>query len=230
MKRSNVWINLTDLMSGLMMVFLFIAVSFMLQAEKEKQALTEIALTYERSKHELHKTLAEEFGEDLPRWGAVLLEDNTIRFNEPDVLFAQNSSELNQDFKEILNDFFPRYLRILSSPRFRDEINELRIEGHTSSVWTEHASREEAYLNNARLSQDRSFNVLRYLYALRSVKEYQPWLTSVLRANGLAYAKRILRDDGSEDEARSRRVEIRVVTEAEEKIYTIIERSRERWS
>jgi len=43
-------------------------------------------------------------------------------------LFAQGSSELKPAFKDILNDFFPRYVRILTSPKYRDAITEIRIE------------------------------------------------------------------------------------------------------
>jgi outer membrane protein OmpA-like peptidoglycan-associated protein len=214
------------MMAGLMMIFMFIAVVFMITMERENKAMRDIALTYERSKSSLRTQLESEFKNDLEGWGAEILEDGTIRFKEPDVLFARSSASIKPEFLAILNDFFPRYVTVLSSDQFRDEIEELRIEGHTSSIWRRNSTPEEAYLANARLSQARSLSVLDYVYQLPSVEIERDWLTTVIRANGVSFARRLFDKHGVEDLARSRRVEFRVVTKAEEKIYTIFEASR----
>jgi len=220
------WIGISDLMSGLMMVFLFIAIVFMVQTEKEKKSMAEIALTYERSKKELHEDLSAEFEKDLEKWGAELLDDNTVRFKEPSILFKRSSSEINDNFKNVLRDFFPRYIEILTQEKYKSDIDEIRIEGHTSSIWRKNSTKEVAYLRNARLSQDRSFNVLSYVYLLPAVERDREWLLKVLRANGLSFAKLIFDHNNNEDLARSRRVEFRVLTKAEEKIYTILEKAK----
>lgn len=217
--------SISDLMASLMMVFMFIAIVFMITTEKEKQAMRKIALTYEQSKTQLRTDLRSEFEEDLEKWGAEILDDGTFRFKEPDVLFARSSAQINQGFIDILNDFFPRYIKILTSEKFKPEIDEVRIEGHTSSLWRTDSTPEEAYLKNAELSQRRSRSVLQYVYMLPSIEQDRQWLSEVIRANGVSYAQRILRLDGTEDFARSRRVEFRVVTRAEEKIYTILGQS-----
>lgn len=228
MQTNREWIGISDLMSGLMMVFLFIAIVFMLQTEKDKKSMSEIALTYERSKNELNKELQKEFNKDLEQWGAEILDDNTIRFKEPDILFSRSSSQINNKFKHILKDFFPRYISILLKPKFKNDIDEIRIEGHTSSVGRKVFTKEQAYLYNARLSQRRSFSVLSYVYMLKSIEPERDWLLKVLRANGLSFAKLIYKDESNENEdlARSRRVEFRVLTKVEEKIYTILEKVR----
>ena len=226
MQTNREWIGISDLMSVLMMVFLFIAIVFMLQTEEEKKSMAEIALTYERSKKELHQDLQNEFQKDLEKWGVEILEDNTVRFKEPKILFSRGSNEVNDKFKEILQDFFPRYIKILTQPKYKHDIDEIRIEGHTSSVWRKKSSKEQTYLRNARLSQDRSFSVLRYVYMLDSIQDERDWLLKVLRANGLSFAKLIYTADNKEDLARSRRVEFRVLTKTEEKIYTILERAK----
>lgn len=218
--------SIADLMAGLMMVFLFIAIVFMLTTEKEKEAMRDIALTYERSKTELRLSLETEFSKDLERWGAEILEDSTIRFREPDVLFARSSADISPKFREILEDFFPRYIAVLSADRFKSEIDEVRVEGHTSSLWRQESTPENAYVNNLRLSQERSRSVLEFVYLLPDVSQDRDWLTAVMRANGVSFAKRLMQADGSEDLARSRRVEFRVVTKAEEKIYTILSQAR----
>lgn len=223
MRANREWMSISDMMAGLMMVFMFIAIVFMITTEREKTAMREIALTYERSRTTLRLQLQREFEKDLDGWGAEVLDDATIRFKEPDVLFARSSSKINQKFQTILNDFFPRYVSVLTSPEFKDEIDELRIEGHTSSIWRQRSTPEQAYLANAKLSQDRSLSVLNYVYMLQSVEADRDWLTDVIRANGVSYAKRLFAEDGAEDLTRSRRVEFRVVTKSEEKIYTILE-------
>ena len=226
MRANKEWMSIADMMAGLMMIFMFIAVVFMVTMERENKAMRDIALTYEQSKASLRQQLESEFADDLEEWGAEILSDGTVRFKEPEVLFARSSSVLKPEFVSILDDFFPRYVAVLSSDQFRGEIEELRIEGHTSSIWRQDSTPEEAYLANARLSQARSLSVLGYVYLLPSVQEERDWLTTVVRANGVSFARRLYRKDGVEDLARSRRVEFRVVTKAEEKIYTILEASR----
>src|SRR6201996_6580820 len=130
------WIPLTDLMTGLMVIFLLIAVSYMMQVEADAQRIKKIAIAYSDIKDALFDDLQKEFKTDLPKWKAQLLKnDLAIRFSEPEVLFDSGSSQLKPEFQAILQDFFPRYLRILTLPKYRDAISEVRIEGHTSSDW-----------------------------------------------------------------------------------------------
>ncbi len=220
-ESSQEWIGVSDLMAGLMMVFLFIAVLFMVKIESEKRAIEEIAVTYAEYEQALNMALWQEFRDDLAKWNAEILPDNTIRFRGPEVLFATGSSEITPHFQEILKDFFPRYTSLLTSKHFKSNIDEVRIEGHTSSIWTGAKTLEERYLNNADLSQTRSFSVLQYCFRLPQIKTHQKWLTKNLRANGLAFAQLIMQDN-MENQEHSRRVEFRVKTKVKEKIEKII--------
>ena len=146
------WIPLTDLMTGLMVIFLLIAVSYMMQVEADAARIKNVAIAYSEIKDALFEDLHKEFSLDLPKWKAQLLKsDLTIRFSEPEVLFATGSSELKPEFQAILQDFFPRYMRILTSAKYRDSISEVRIEGHTSSDWIRVASPGDAYFLNMEL-------------------------------------------------------------------------------
>ena len=69
-----------------------------------------------------------------------------------------------QKVQKHFGDFFPRYVAVLSSAEWRDEISEIRIEGHTSSEWEGQTAGDEKYINNAELSQKRSYQVLNYVY------------------------------------------------------------------
>ncbi len=213
-------VSLADLMSGLMMVFLLIAVVFMLDVQQEKNAMGEIALLAEQSRSQLHDDLMGEFSADLKQWNAVILEDNTVRFKAPKVLFQSGQSTLRLKFKTILDDFFPRYVSILQG--YRDEIEAIRIEGHTSSYWQNVNDVAIRYLKNVELSQQRALSTLKYCYQLGSVKDKREWLQKMLRANGLAFAQRIFNEDGSENAKKSRRVEFKIVTKAEQKLHQIL--------
>lgn len=277
--------SVSDLMAGLMMVFLFIAIAYMIEIKSSQQSLadaveearherdvaeqarqaadaarlsaeedrlaarqaeaaaeqtrqeaqqaqvrtelanrqmSEIADTYFKGRAAIDQALKNEFEDDLPRWAAEIV-DGTVRFRQPEILFDVNRAELKDGFEQILRDFFPRYLRVLTSAEFRDEVEELRIEGHTSTEWATAVSDLQRYLNNADLSQRRAFAVLDFCYRLEASRPHDLWLIPRLRANGLSSAEPILKSDGSMDHDRSRRVEFKVTTRSAERIGRILE-------
>jgi len=214
-------------MTGLMVIFLLIAVMYMLKVEADKDRIRNIAIAYNEIRDGLFIDLHNEFNNDLIRWHAQLIKsDLTVRFTEPEVLFATGSSDLKPEFKTILSDFFPRYVRILTSPKYRSAITEIRIEGHTSSDWTGQTSAQDAYFHNMELSQARTRSTLSYVLGLPSVETDRAWLTRYLTANGLSSSRPILDANRLEDAERSRRVEFRVRTDAENRIATIMQVSR----
>lgn len=235
------WIPLSDLMTGLMMVFMLIAIVFMIQvqaeakkteqlkerAEEQATRMREIAVIYSDLKEKLYTDLQDEFRNDLPKWGAELDRDLSIRFKEPEVLFASGKAELSTRFREILSDFFPRYLRILSSPTYRGAIEEVRIEGHTSRNWIVAASPENAYMLNMALSQERTRSVLQYVLFIPRSSDLQSWLIGHLTANGLSSSKLRVNFDGSEDRDASRRVEFRVRTNADTRLTEVLKAARQ---
>jgi len=196
------WINIADIMSALMMIFMFIAIAFLYQILNEKEIY----------KVQLNKALHEEFDKDLSVWDAVITDDNIIRFNSP---FKSGSDFIPKEFNSILVEFFPRYIKLLSSSKFKKEIDEIRVEGHTSNGWGE-ATQKESYLYNMNLSQRRASNVLSYCYNIedKTIDKNLPWLQKNLRANGMSFSKLLYKDDAKtiQDKERSRRVEFRVVT------------------
>ena len=217
------WIPLADLMTGLMMVFLLVSIVYMVKVDADSKQLTHIATDYSALRLQLYGDLHAEFAEDLPKWGAELDRDMTIRFKEPDVLFDTGSDNLKPRFKAILDDFFPRYVRILTSQKYRNSIKEVRVEGHTSSLWADSTSEQDAYFKNMELSQARTRSVLQYVMGLNAVSADLPWLRSYVTANGLSSARPVKNADGTEDTARSQRVEFRVRTDADSRIAKMLE-------
>jgi outer membrane protein OmpA-like peptidoglycan-associated protein len=157
------WVSISDLMSGLMIIFLFFSVSYMYDVQQNQQRIRRVAVAYRDLQTALYEDLLAEFKGDLPRWKATLdRETLAIRFGEPGVLFQVGSADVSERFQAILGDFFPRYMRIIASDAYRDNVEEIRIEGHTSSEWLYPVGRGEAYFLNMKLSQDRTRSVLRY--------------------------------------------------------------------
>lgn len=220
------WVAVSDLMSGLMMVFLLLAVLFMMKVELESKKIKDVAVLYDKLQRQLYTDLYEEFKNDLPRWNAELTKDLSIRFKEPDILFATGKAVLKPKFKNILDNFFPRYVAIITSDKYRNDIVEIRIEGHTSSFWNQLATKDEAYTKNMALSQKRTRTTLFYVLGLSKVTEHKLWLRRYVTANGLSSSQPIVNPDGTENFQRSQRVEFRIRTNAEKRIVTILEQSQ----
>ena len=212
------WIPLSDLMMGLMMVFLLLATMYMLRVE---QTTTLIVKEYETTRNNLHRALQKEFEQNFKEWDAELLGDMTIRFKNPEVLFSTGSDKLKTKFKEILNDFTPRYIKILTDDQFKDSIKEIRIEGHTSTFWKNSSSSLDGYFKNMTLSQARTRTTLEFIFLLPETVENEEWLKTRLTANGLSSSRPITNKNLKIDEEASQRVEFRIVTNADEKLETI---------
>ncbi len=219
------WVSVSDLMAGLMMVFLLVAIVFMVDAEIERNKVRDVAVLYDRLRTQLYQDLKTEFEPDLDRWGAEINPDLSIRFKREELIFGRGESDLKPAFQTILAEFFPRYLRIITSEKYRDDIAEVRIEGHTSSGWLGRTE-DEAYILNMGLSQERTRSTLAYVLNLESVANQRKWLKEHMTANGLSSSKPIVAENGEEDPERSRRVEFRLRTDAESRIATILENQR----
>lgn len=216
------WMSVSDLMSGLMIVFLFISVLLMRGALIERDKIKEVAIAYQNNQVALYEALVNEFEKDLSKWNAEVDRATlSFQFKSPDILFDTGSANLRPAFKSVLSDFFPRYLRVLGS--FKESINEVRIEGHTSSRWNQQSSTDEAYFRNMALSQERTRSVLLYAQGLDSISSQRSWVRRNVAAVGFSSSRVVVDDSGREDEDRSRRVTFRVITNAETQIRKILE-------
>lgn len=215
------WISMSDLMAGLMMVFLFISVAFMRYVQVERDKVKEVAVAYQNSQVALYEELSREFESDLIQWDAEVDQATLeFRFNSPEVLFDTGQNSLKPQFKVILNSFFPRYLSVIKN--FKKDISEIRIEGHTSSVWSSSTSGDVAYFNNMELSQGRTRSVLQYVYSMPEVTDEREWIKGKFAAVGFSSSQLVFQQNGQEDVDRSRRVSFKILTNAETQIRKII--------
>ena len=207
MARNNVWMSVSDLMTGLMIIFLFIAIAYIKRVQNNQSVLNE----YVENRSVLHDKLAEEFRKESDEGQMTIKGDLSMRFENAETLFPSGSSSLSSTYREILSDVMPRYLNILLNDTMRDKIREIRIEGHTDS--------NGEYFYNMQLSQDRTRSVLQYCFNLMTEEEIL-WSKRLITANGLSSSQPIL-IKGIEDKDLSRRVEFRVRTNAEKKLEEI---------
>lgn len=222
MAKQNVWLSVSDLMTGLMVIFLFVAIAYIKKVQDNQTVLKD----YVDTKQELHEKLVKEFEGDTERWQMTIGKDLSMRFNNPQVLFAPGSAVITPDFKTILDEFIPKYLNILLTDSLRHNIQEVRIEGHTDNV-PYPSLNPDPFKANIILSQNRARNVLEYVLDLPFIQNLNEsdrrtlefWLT----ANGLSYGRSLDSESNYTyesrqpiDLAKSRRVEFRIVTTGEE--------------
>lgn len=231
-KKLNVWMSVSDLMTGLMVIFLFIAISYISKVQKNQTVLTD----YVETRQNLHDKLVKEFEGDTLNWQMAIGKDLSMKFNNPTVLFRQGSYNLTSEFKEILDDFLPRYFNILLNDSLRNKIKEIRIEGHTDNVPFPTLDKDP-YIANVILSQQRALSVLRYFRSMPCFNKYtedekrllEYWFT----ANGLSYGKAL--DSNGNYTAKtgkhinmkmSRRVEFRIVTSGDEILENFVKENK----
>ncbi len=231
MARNNVWMSVSDLMTGLMIIFLFIAIAYISKVKKNQNVLSD----YVETKTKLHDKLVKEFKGDTAKWEMAIGKDLSMRFNNPNVLFQSGSWDLEPQFKQILDEFLPKYFDILIHDSLRSKIKEIRIEGHTDITPFPKLD-PDPYIANTILSQKRALEVLKYFHSMEAFKKYNNeekqlvnyWLT----ANGLSYGKSLdskSRDTylsgDSIDMKKSRRVEFRIVTTGEEVLENFVKKN-----
>ncbi len=221
------WISVSDLMAGLMVVFLFIAIIYMRPIIEQQEKIKDIAVALREIDVKIYEALYKEFNKDLEKWDAELVKETLVfRLNHPEILFETGKAILQPYFKTILSDFCPRYLSVIEP--FEQSINEVRIEGHTSSEWEGVRDSNEAYFLNMELSQNRTRSVLRYCMGLQYPQHRREWMRQRMTANGLSSSRVILDSQGDENQVKSRRVEFRIETIKDPQIVKIIDTIQEK--
>ena len=103
-KKESFWIPYADLMTVLMVIFLFISLSYMGLVQYQKKQQDKIFEEYKQTKENLYKQLRETFKDDFKRWDLEIDKDLSIKFTNPNVLFQSGKSDITPIFQEILKD------------------------------------------------------------------------------------------------------------------------------
>lgn len=228
------WMSLSDMMTGLMVIFLFVAISYMVKTNNQQKQRDLIFEEFKATEEELYSELEQEFKDDFKKWEMVLDKDLSIKFTNSDVLFASGKATLTQEFKDFLYDFFPRYFDILLDEKYRKRINEIRIEGHADSSPSYYYD-EDSYISNMILSQKRAVAILKYYrkaFPMTS-KDKKLKIEFLVTANGLSYGrtldnnKELTYESGEKENKKlSRRVEFRIMTNSKEVVKKALEQMK----
>ena len=153
-----------------------------------------------------HQQLCDIFKEEIDNKKLTIKEDLTIEFIDKALYFKVAEYKLTKTQKEFLNIFAKKLIPFLNANK--DKINTLEVNGHTSSEWgTE--SFAQGYLKNEKLSINRSYETLSYIF-LNESKPTQINLSQILRGSGFSYSKKIMLSD-KEDREKSRRVTFKIL-------------------
>ena len=130
----------------------------------------------------------------------------TLRLNSEALYFSVGAYKLTKAQKKFLDAFSAKLMPFLQ--KNKDSIKALEINGHTSSEWAK-TNFEDRYLNNEKLSFNRSFSVLSYIFKSQKKNE-QELLSKIIKGSGFSYSKNVM-NKMQEDKSNSRRVTFKIV-------------------
>lgn len=231
MAKINVWMSVSDLMTGLMVIFLFIAIAYMIRVRDD---ISE----YKDTKEEIYNSLKNKFTDGEIANGTISVNpDLSMRFLQATTQFASGQRTLPESFEQTLDTIMPKYLDVLVNlnDTLKSKLKEIRIEGHTDDVGFPQIDKDP-YRANLILSQERARNVLFYILDIIETKDYSETdkllLQHLLTANGYSYSRaldssgnEIFRTQNKIDDDKSRRVEIRIITDEKAVLEKLIKKT-----
>lgn len=231
MAKNNVWMSLSDLMTGLMVIFLFIAIAYMIR-------LRDDISEYKDTKEQIYSNLKNKFSDGEIANGTISVNpDLSLRFLRATTQFSSGQKILPKSFELTLDTVMPKYFDVLVNlnDTLKKKLKEIRIEGHTDDEGFPTINKD-AYRANLILSQERARNVLFHILDIIEQKNYidsdKLLLKHLLTANGYSYS-RALDTKGNEiygtghtiDKNKSRRVEIRIITDEKAVLEKLIKKT-----
>ena len=193
--ETSIWISNTDLMSGLLVLFLFIAILMNQGLSEAQDEIKKITGASNEVRRELQESIKQNFSaEEIKRYN--LDQENNVgaaSFDKGDGRFLVGSSELTPEFRATLQVFLPKYIKSISDiyEKDPDKIKEIRIEGHTSTEWFANndgqlVTANDAYIKNMELSQNRTRAFIQFALSLPELVPYHSLIKEKLTANGLS--------------------------------------------
>ncbi len=134
------------------------------------------------------------------------------------ILFDYNKAIIKDSGKEFLAEFLPKYADVLLGSKYKDNVSEIIIEGHTDT--------EGTYMFNLQLSQKRALAVAEFFLSDKSDvlnKNQIEEMRKLISATGRSYSNPVYGADGEVDMEASRRVEILFRLKDEEMIREMME-------
>ena len=156
------------------------------------------------ARSEFTDNLKRELAADVEKAGGRIDPFGRVIFPET-VVFETGSAVIPPGFKAELDRICPRWLAIFRKSADRFDIDEIRIEGHSSPEWASAQTERDAWVANLGLSQRRAQSVLAHCLDHVAGTPLGEWARGKLTAVGYS-SSRPVRVNGREDPGASRRV------------------------
>lgn len=197
------WVTMSDMLLGLMMVFMTLFVLAM-------TGFTQNKLQQQATQSEVAKKLNQALQEQKIN-ATINKVTGEVKISDLE-LFDVNSYNLSPKGKMYLNKFIPVYVNtIFSNPKLADKIVNVVIQGHTDSqTYAGIISKEGQFAKNMDLSLKRANAVEEYMFTTAYNKKYTNKLIKTLAVEGKSFTDPVI-VNGKEDYNKSRRVELKLV-------------------
>ena len=227
-KFMDYWQSYSDMMAALLLVFVLIVFAVIQKLQTQQDEIAAKQAIVDKQKITIEKlggdadggtTKFEEMEKKVSRIIGVkaeIIEDlrkeldnvnleidgqtGAIQFDS-EILFDTDKSNLKASGKKELDRFMKGYFKVLLNDKFKDNIAEIIVEGHTDTDGT--------YDYNLELSQKRALSVARYCLNSKNLdldSDQKQDLRRMITANGRSFSNPIRKSDGSIDKNKSRRV------------------------
>jgi flagellar motor protein MotB len=223
------YIAFSDIMTCLMIIFLFVAISYIMEV-----------FSTNFIKDEMYNTITQKMINELEKNNVKLGKDLSLKFinndnDNKEELFKGGDERMTDAFKIKVSEIWPLYQNIITQDTFLNYISEIRIEGHTDTLPPKNHLLN-SYEYNLNLSSLRAQQVLKFIkdqpsyLSLDSSKKNR--LQYLLTANGMSYSRALndsnevtyLSNNKTINIDKSRRVEFRIVTTNQKLIESLIKK------
>lgn len=197
------WITMTDLMTGLVLVFIVMFFYTFMHNNMQK-------VSQDMARENANKVLQESLKNQKIE-AAIDPISGVVKISDLE-LFDVNSYTLSPKGKDYLSKFAPAYLNSLFSNDYLDKnIDKIVIQGHTDSqTFKGKYSDDEQYMKNMELSLKRAYEVANYMTNTSYNKAHGNKLRKMIIVEGASFSNPVL-VNGKEDYAKSRRVELKLI-------------------
>lgn len=146
------------------------------------------------------------FQKEIDTKKIIIKKDLTIEFSDYNLYFKVSKYELTKIQKSFLKKFSKKFIPFLHT--IKNQIDTLEVNGHTSSEWGD-SNFSDTYLNNAKLSLNRSYSALSYIFNTQDIKT-KHWLSKILKGSGNSYSRKIAFNE-VENKEKSRRISFKII-------------------
>ena len=197
------WTTMSDLLLGFAIIFMTLFVLAMTGFTQDKVQLQQ---TQMKAAEEMAEKLKDaDIDAEVDKvTGSVKISDLQ--------LFEVGSYTLSPKGKQYLDKFVPIYINsILANEALTENIANILIQGHTDSQsYSGLKTPNDQFSKNMELSLLRANAVEQYMFKTKYDKKYDKQLRKLISVEGRSFAEPILKPDGTEDYAKSRRVELKI--------------------